>query len=170
MPPTYPDRCRAGGRNRPPYPPTISLDSQPSSPHSPPRRRRRRQFGEAEEAGSSGSPGGDAGGAEGGSGPAAPFQGVPEVNPEVWSSITGDGGGPQATPRTVGVFFLDRFSEGFAAALQAAESAAERAAARLGRGGPAGGIGFVWADAPCQEGFTRALGVSDASVSIRSVS
>lgn len=122
------------------------------------------QVGGADEAGSSRSPGGAGGGsADGGagsSGPAAPFQGVPEVTPEVWSSVTGDGG--QHSPLTVGVFFLDRFSEGFAAALRAAESAAELAVARRGS---AGGVGFVWADAPCQEGFARDLGVSDPSVS-----
>eukprot|EP00752_Nemacystus_decipiens_P005852 g5286.t1 len=118
-------------------------------------------FGGEGEAGSSGSPEGNTDGG-GVGGPAARFLGVPEVNQEVWSSVTGGDGGQQS-PLTVGVFFLDRFAEGFAAALKAAESAAELAAARLGRGGPAGGIGFIWADAPCQDGFAKALGVSDAS-------
>ncbi|CAM9587116.1 unnamed protein product [Pylaiella littoralis] len=117
------------------------------------------QFDESEDAGST--PSSPSSSSSSSSAAAAtPFQGVPEVSAEVWSSITGEGtsGGH---PRTAGVFFLDRFSEGFASALRAAESAAELATARLGQA--SGGTGFVWADAPCQEGFAKTLGVSDAS-------
>lgn len=67
--------------------------------------------------------------------------------------------------KAVGVFFLDRFSDGFATALEAAEAAAELAADYVGVA--SAGVGFVWADAPCQEAFARTLGVSDPSVSLR---
>ncbi|CAM9628676.1 unnamed protein product [Scytosiphon promiscuus] len=87
------------------------------------------------------------------------FHGVPELTPALWASINGDDG---HHPRTsVGVFLLDRFSEGFASALEAAEKAAEQATARLGK--LAGGIGFAWVDAPCQEGFAKDLGLYDVS-------
>ncbi|CAB1111606.1 unnamed protein product [Ectocarpus sp. CCAP 1310/34] len=110
------------------------------------------EFGDSEEAGSTSSSGSGDGAS------AANFQGVPEVTPELWASVTGEGAGG-GSPRTLGVFFLDRFSERFASDLRAAEEAAQKATARLG----GSGIAFVWADAPCQEGFARALGVSDAS-------
>lgn len=90
----------------------------------------------------------------------SPFQGVPELTPEIWAPINGDGGHPRTS---VGVFLLDRFSEGFASALEAAKKAAEQTTVRLGK--LAGGTAFVWADAPCQEGFAKDLGLSDVSVS-----
>lgn len=98
----------------------------------------------------------------------SPFEGVAEATPETWASMMSggkEGGGNGALPRTVGVFFLDRYSEGFGSALEAAENAAELATVRLGGEGSGGGGGFVWVDAPCQEGFAKTLGVSDASVS-----
>ena len=93
----------------------------------------------------------------------SPFVGVPEATAEIWASVTGE---DTAHPRTVvGVFLLDRYADGFDLALKAAEAAAERASSRLGSGGGA----FAWLDAPCQQGFASALGVSDPSVSFREV-
>lgn len=60
----------------------------------------------------------------------------------------------------VSAFFLDRHADGFDSALKAAESAAQ--SAHAARGGSE--TAFVWVDAPCQEGFAKALGVSDLSV------
>lgn len=98
--------------------------------------------------------------ARGDSQKSSPFEGIPEATPETWAAMTGEGTA-SANSAPVGVFMLDRYSDSFGSAFKAAEAAAGQASTRLGgRGG-----GFAWVDAPCQEGFAKALGVSDASVS-----
>lgn len=79
---------------------------------------------------------------------------------DTWASLSdASAKGGKGVPRVVGVFFLDRYADGFDLALKAAESAAQSAHASKGGSGA-----FVWVDAPCQEGFAKALGVSDLSV------
>lgn len=123
---------------------------------SPQLQRMSAQFGTAEGASSSSSS------AEGqGSQPATeiPFTGVQELTVDTWASLSdASAKGGKGVPRVVGVFFLDRYADGFDLALKAAESAAQSAHASKGGSGA-----FVWVDAPCQEGFAKALGVSDLS-------
>lgn len=82
---------------------------------------------------------------------------------DTWASLSdatiASAEGAKSVPRVVGVFFLDRHADGFDSALKAAESAAQSAHAAKGGAGA-----FAWVDAPCQEGFAKALGVSDLSV------